>query len=86
MSGRKICFQLPDFAVVEKICAILIPKQDVELIAGDPGAMSTLPVLNHTVVDGVQRYQHSGRLQLIPQFSNIVGNNLRLGIYSGEPI
>ena len=46
--------------------------------------MSTLPVLDHTVVDGVQRHQHSERHQLLAQFADIVGNDTRLGIHVGR--
>ena len=45
--------------------------------------MSPLPVLNHAVVDGVQRHQHSERHQLLAQFPDIVGDDPRLGIHVG---
>lgn len=73
---------LPEF--VEEIGAVLVPEQDVELVAEDPGSVSTLPVLNHTVVDGVQRHQYSEGHQLFAQFADIVGDDARLGIHVGR--
>ena len=46
--------------------------------------MSPLPVLDHTVVDGIQCHQHSDRHQLFAQFPDIVGDNPRLGIHVGR--
>ena len=69
---------LPDALpeLVEEIGAVLVPEQDIKLITEDPGTVSPLPVLDHTVVDGIQCHQHSDRHQLFAQFPDIVGLSL----------
>ena len=53
---------LPQF--VEEIGAVLVPEQQVKLIAENPGGFAFLPVLNHSVENGIQCHQHPDRHQL----------------------
>ena len=45
--------------------------------------MSTLPVLDYAVVDGIQCHQHPEGHQLFAQFPDIVGDDACLGIHVG---
>ena len=69
--------------LVEKVGAVLVAEQQVELVREHPGGLALLPVLNHPVEDGVQRHQHPDGHELLTQFPDIVGDNPRLGIHIG---
>ena len=47
--------------LVEKIRAVLIAEQNVKLITENPRSAPLFPVLNHAVVNRIQRHQHTQR-------------------------
>ena len=47
--------------LVEEIGAVLIAEQNVKLIAENPRSAPLFPVLNHAVVNRIQRHQHTQR-------------------------
>ena len=67
--------------LVKEVGAVLISKQDIELIRHNPGALAAFLVLDDPVVDRVQRHQHPQRHQLLAQLPDVVVNNAGLGIH-----
>ena len=47
--------------LVKEIGAVLIAEQNVKLIAENPRSAPLFPVLNHAVVNRIQRHQHTQR-------------------------
>ena len=86
---REPCHEAVVFAdalpqLIEKVGAVLIAEQQIELIGKHPCGLAFLPVLNHPVEDGVQRDQHPDGHELLPKFPNIVGDDSRLGVHIGR--
>ena len=71
--------------LVEEIGAVLIAEQNVKLIAENPRSAPLFPVLNHAVVNRIQRHQHTQRHKLLAQFADVVGNDPRLRVHVGVP-
>ena len=69
--------------LVEEIGAVRIPEQKVKFIGKDPCGFSFLPVLDHTVEDGVQRDQHADGHELLAKLPDVVGDDPGFGIHIG---
>ena len=85
---RQPCHEAVVFAdalpqLVEEIGAVRIPEQKVKFIGKDPCGFSFLPVLDHTVEDGVQRDQHADGHELLAKLPDIVGDDPGFGIHIG---
>ena len=69
--------------LVEEVGAVRIPEQKVKFIGKDPCGFSFLPVLDHTVEDGVQRDQHANGHELRAKLPDVVGDDPGFGIHIG---
>ena len=71
--------------LVEKVGAVLVAEQNVKLIAENPRSAPLFPVLNHAVVNRIQRHKHPQWHKLFAQFADVVGNDPRLCVHIGVP-
>ena len=68
---------------VEKVCTVFIAEQQIKLIRKDPCRFSLLPVLDHTVKNGIQCDQHSKWHQLFAQLPDVIIDDTALRIDIG---
>ena len=67
----------------QKVCRILVLKQQVNLIDVDPGALAQRAVADDPVEDAVQHHQHADGQKLLAQITDVVAENSRIGIHVG---
>ena len=70
---------LPEFE--QKLCRVLVHKEQIDFIDKDEGLLPFLPVLCNAVQDGIQYDQHADGPELLAQFQDVVTDQAVVGIH-----